>query len=200
MTFCAHSCRGNPSIVCYTPPGAATDFGRLSRAVSRSAVNWLREMTGKITMVAGLPGSGKSRLLNNLRRKITGLSSDDFFRAVIENEAGIQREVRFNDSLHYLRLVKDLRRGKTCLISDIVFCDTWIRHEAEEILRADVPGVEIEWKFFENSPRKCAANVRRRNRTKTLQRELLLIRQLSRKYILPAGVKPYRVWTPKGSD
>jgi hypothetical protein len=120
-----------------------------------------------------------------------------FFRDLIDNEAEIPREVRFNDSIHYAQLIKDLRRNRSCVISDIVFCDTWIRHEAETILKADVPGLEIRWLFFENSPRKCVANARRRGRQHTLERELKLIRQLSKKYILPAGVKPLKVWAPK---
>lgn len=152
-------------------------------------------MPGQVSIIVGLPGSGKTCEFNALKRTASGLCEDDFLLEVLDN-AGVLREVRFNDSIHYKKLVTDLKKGKHCVISDIIFCDTWIRHEVEVILTADVPDLSIEWIFFENAPRKCSANAKRRGREETLKRELKLIRYLSKKYVIPRGVKPLKVWTP----
>lgn len=153
-------------------------------------------MAKVVHILVGLPGSGKTRKFKNLARKATGLAQDDFLNHIVD-KAEVQREVRFNDSIHYKKLITDLRRGKECVISDIVFCDTWVRHEAQIILESDVPDVEIDWIYFENSPRKCMANSKRRGRKETLDRELRLISSLSAKYIIPQGVKALKVWAPK---
>ena len=99
-----------------------------------------------------------------------------------------QHSHRFTDSRHYPQLIRDLREGKDCLIADIAFCDTWRRIEAEQVVKCDVPSVEINWLFFENDPEKCKANARTRNRS-NLKEELQNICELSKKYHIPLGVE-----------
>jgi predicted kinase len=145
-----------------------------------------------LTAIAGLPGSGKSTLIRRLARKVRGLVAPDFMLGV-DDDSPIRRSPRITDSPVYTQLISDLRAGKDCIVADIVFCDTLWRVELEQIVRADVPEVKIDWMFFENAPLKCARNASKRGRV-SLPRELRLIDYLSRKYITPLGVKPMRVW------
>ena len=151
-------------------------------------------MSGKITIIVGLPGAGKSRLIKRLSKRCNGIVADDYLKHVANSP--IERTAHFNDSIYYKQLIKDLRKGLSCIISDIVFCDTLVRREVEMILTSDVPDIDISWEFFENSPRKCFANAKRRGR-KVLEREKDLIRVLSAKYFVPKGVKAHKVWAPK---
>ncbi|MBN8549997.1 MAG: hypothetical protein J0M12_11835 [Deltaproteobacteria bacterium] len=153
---------------------------------------------GTLTIVVGLPGSGKSHLIEELTRKATGLVRDDFM-AGIEYSPLIWRLPTVTDSAVYPRLISDLRSGKQCVISDIIFCDTLIRLEIENAVRRDVPKVDLRWEFFENNPTACKANARRRARKKSLSKELKLITFLSRKYILPEEATAHKVWVEKTS-
>lgn len=145
-----------------------------------------------LTAIAGLPGSGKSTLIRKLARKVRGLVAPDLMRGV-DDDPPIRRSPRITDSPVYPQLISDLREGKDCIVADIVFCDTLWRVELEQVVRADAPDVTIDWMFFENAPSKCARNATNRGRL-SLPRELRMIEYLSRKYIIPVGVKPLRVW------
>jgi hypothetical protein len=106
---------------------------------------------------------------------------------------------RFTDSRLYADLVRALREGRDSLIADIGYCDTWRRVEVEEVIRRDVPGLEIEWRFFENDPAKCEANAVKRGRTSVTE-EKRKIRDLSRNYQIPPGATIIPVWAPAGQD
>lgn len=152
---------------------------------------------GILTVVVGLPGSGKSRLLTVLRKAANGTVTDDFMRN-IDLATPIQRDPSVTDSRAYPTLIVDLRNGKRCVISDIIFCDTLVRAQLEIAVRADVPNIRIIWEFFENNRAACEANARRRGRKQTLDRELKMIRFLSAKYFVPLNVKAHKVWKPPG--
>lgn len=150
---------------------------------------------GKVIILVGLPGSGKSYLIKALKKKASGLVSDDFMKDAALNSP-INREPSITDSRHYHRLISDLRDGKECVISDIILCDALFRIQLDMALKIDAPTCTVKWEFFENNPEACVKNVRRR-RKPSWAREIKLIRFLSRKYFPPHGVKPRAVW--KGS-
>ena len=152
-------------------------------------------MSAELTIVVGLPGSGKTHRMRSIKRRTTGLCVDDYMMEA-HDPWEIGRSYHFNDSCHYKKLVSDLRRGLRCAISDIIFCDTMVRLETAAILNADVPKIQISWEFFANTQRKCLANARRRRRD-TLSREEQLIKLLAAKYIIPKGYKPHKVWSPQ---
>ena len=153
----------------------------------------MKKKNGHLTVVVGLPGSGKTTLLSKLRKKATGLFADDFMKN-ISPDSPVKRDPTFTDSRHYRTLITDLRKGRSCVISDIIFCDTLLRAVLALAVNIDVKNLKLDWKFFENDPEQCIINARYRNRPKTLARELKLIRFLSQKYFLPEGVTPLKIW------
>jgi len=146
----------------------------------------------KLIVVVGLPGSGKSHHVQELRTNCAGVCAEDY----MANSLG--DSPRFTDSRHYGDLISDLRAEKDCVIADIEYCDTWRRVEVEEVVSRDVPGVTIEWHCFENNPSQCEANVDRRSR-ESAEEEKRKIRSLSAKYHIPSGAEVIPVWTPGGA-
>jgi hypothetical protein len=142
----------------------------------------------KLVIVVGMPGSGKSHYIREQQPQFPGICVHDY----MSNSHG--HSPRFTDSRLYPNLVRALRDGKDCLIADIEYCDTWRRVEVEEVITRDVPGLEIEWRFFENDPAKCEANAERRARS-NLAEEKRKIRDLSRKYQIPPEAIILPVWT-----
>ena len=145
----------------------------------------------KLIVVVGLPGSGKSHYVREQRSSCTGVCAEDYMANSQDDSS------RFTDSRYYSDLVRDLREGKDCVIADIEYCDTWRRVEVEEVISRDVPGVAIEWHYFENNPSQCEANVNRRGRG-TAEEETRKIHRLSRKYQIPPGAKVLSVWATPG--
>ena len=147
----------------------------------------------KLYIVVGLPGSGKSHLLRELSKLCSGVCAEDYMASSINDSP------QFTDSRYYGDLIKDLQEGKDRVIADIEFCDTWRRIEVEQVVRQDVPEVTIEWRFFENDPEKCIANVERRGR-KNMEKEKFKIRHLSRKYHIPACAERIPIWTSENEE
>lgn len=147
----------------------------------------------ELIIIVGLPGSGKSTRVRELRSRGPGLFVEDFMKGV-DPKSPIRRSPRFTDSRYYAELITSLRKDEPCVIADIIFCDTLIRLEAEQILRADVPRLKVTWEFFENAPAKCLKNAEQRAR-ESLPRERRLIKTLSERYFIPVGVKAREVIT-----
>jgi hypothetical protein len=147
----------------------------------------------KLTVVVGLPGSGKSRLLDGLRESCHGVVADDYHAA----PHGGSPEV--TASRHYPALVAALRVGLDCAIADIAFTDTGRRLELDRVIRADVAGVSIEWVYFENDLEACLANVGRRGRESRAEEEEMA-RWLAPWYFVPEGVAALPVWQATGSQ
>ena len=122
-------------------------------------------MDPQVLGIAGLPGSGKSRLMDDLSSR--GYSRyDDINR----NWGGNLPKAR-----------SEVRQGKRVAISDIMFCEEKWRKLLEQEL-----GIAIQWIFFENNPWQCAKNCLFRfaysKPTRPLQDEIQKIRELHRVY------------------
>jgi len=141
----------------------------------------------KLTIIVGLPGSGKSERMLELAHSCDGICIEDFMRDSRHSSH------RFPDSQHYHALIMTLRAGFDCIIADIAFCDTGRRLEAEQILRHDVPNLTIAWIFYANDAETCQANIRRRNRD-TLPHDELMIAEFMHKYFIPPEVHVEPVW------
>jgi hypothetical protein len=129
------------------------------------------------------PGSGKTTLLSQMLQE-NWLVFDDY-------KAGAPNLI-FRNSLELRALVSAVRDNHRCVVADIDFCNTESREEAESTLLAEVPGVNIGRRFFENDPEACETNIRSRNRH-CLQDELRYLHDHSPSYCVPQGADPLPV-------
>lgn len=123
--------------------------------------------------VAGLPGSGKSKLMDELHAQGYSRYND------------INRD--WDGDLPKARI--DAHQGKNVAISDIMFCQECWRRRLEHEL-----GLSVQWIFFENNPWQCAKNCLYRfmfeKRHRPLQEEIEKICELSARYRPYGDVRP----------
>ena len=142
-------------------------------------------MPSEVLIVVGLPGCGKTTYIKGLVAK--GWSDfDDFKAGAIDNSSAFGKSCRFE------ALISCLHDDFRCVVADIDFCKTDSRIEAEDVLRMAVPGIKIQWIFFENDTNACEKNIKRRNR-KSLIQDLIKLREYSDLYSVPAGANVRRV-------
>ena len=134
-------------------------------------------MLGKLLLIAGLPGSGKTTHLCQMCRE--GWTVFDDFKALAFEDCS-----KFRSSRKLPSLLTALRDGLNCIAADIDFCDESARREANSVLLAELPDLDLSWQFFANDRAACEANVRSRNRD-CLPRELELIAKYSPFYQIP---------------
>ncbi|MCI0330701.1 MAG: ATP-binding protein [candidate division Zixibacteria bacterium] len=143
----------------------------------------------KLLIVVGLPGSGKSTFIENRLSKgeFPGTYFDEFMANAIDDVH------EFKQSRHYGILIKQLQGGQNCVIADISFCLKGKRDEAVEAIREKVVAVDIQWKFFENSPAKCIKNVLRSG-SPAMANKIYYINLFSGKYRIPDGIEAEEIW------
>lgn len=140
-------------------------------------------MPGKVILIAGYPGSGKTKYGNTLKSTIgaTEYVDDYHANAVGDNPA-------FDHGRKYREMMRGLQRGETWLASDREWCRPQRRRAAEAALRAAVPDVTIEWHFIVSDEDECRERIRTRGRESAAE-ELRKIDELSREYHIPPGSK-----------
>lgn len=132
----------------------------------------------KITVLVGLPGSGKTYLGNSL-----------------QNENRIYIDDIRKDTLGSLRKLVEKQKFPDIIISDVWLCEEKERNKCKAWLSWHAPDYEIEWIFFENSPDKCLENVKRRNANGDCRKVEGLIRQLTKEYVIPEGVEIKQIYS-----
>ena len=130
----------------------------------------------RLTIIVGLPGSGKSEYLRNHSSKFEGNCVSDFH--------AWSKEVSLQASRHFRVVKKTLEAGKNCLIEDVAFCDPRHRISIENAILAIIHDVEIEWIYFANDLKRCLANIERRHRP-NWRAEQNSARHLSCLYVIP---------------
>ncbi|MNU49309.1 hypothetical protein D3C71_382480 [compost metagenome] len=128
----------------------------------------------RVTLIAGLPGSGKTFLLRSMREDGATCIDD-------------------------IRGLSDLPRQRVpwLAISDVNFCRKDVRDAAEfEIARRFGP-VDLEWTFFENDPDQCRANAVGRNDGRNVNAD---IDALCRLYVVPEDAKCIPVFGAQTSE
>lgn len=110
-----------------------------------------------LTILIGLPGSGKSMFLAATYKEHPDVVFDDFHGgAVGDSEA-------FTASQHYEALRAKLLAGSDCIISDIAYCQETRLAAAIEGVRVLANGanlaLEIKFLYFANDADACRHNV-----------------------------------------
>jgi len=137
----------------------------------------------KLILIAGLPGSGKSRYGGKLKSKVGATCYvDDYHAQANDNRPG------FENGREYRNLIAGLKRGEVWVASDIEWCRAEKRREVEAALHKAVPHVHIEWHFLAAGEDKCRERVRQRGR-KSVDDELSKIDELLHEYHVPLGAK-----------
>lgn len=139
---------------------------------------------GELVLIAGLPGSGKSRWMQ------TNMPATDFF-VVDDFMAHAFGDIgRFTYSRWYFPLVFALRTGRNAAVSDIAFCDAERRREAERIMADAVKDLVYRWIFFEHAPEACRENIERdaRENGRATEKRLEALEDWSGRYCIPPGV------------
>lgn len=141
---------------------------------------------GKLTVVVGLPGAGKSTRVNAMRSSVSGECFDDFHANALHNSPLVE------DSRHYSTLLGNIRAGSECVITDIAFCDPARRANLQQVIDREIPNCRIEWIYFENAPDKCRRNIERRSRV-GVREDLDALETFRHLYCIPDGVIPVPV-------
>jgi len=142
-------------------------------------------MSEGVILLAGLPGCGKTTHLCQMCRD-GWLVFDDFKAEAFDDSSAFRKSRKFRT------LFSALRDGLRCAVADIDFCKTKSREEEESVLLREVPVVKLEWRFFENDPSACEANIRSRNRP-SLQTDLKKLYEYSALYRIPQGADVFGV-------
>ncbi len=103
----------------------------------------------RVTFIVGLCASGKSHLLGEMLKKSSSSYKDEGFIGE-----------KFNENYEILK--KSLQNEKDYIIVEIGFYLEQNRKIIIDKLKADVPGVEIIWKCFENDIEKANKNISNR--------------------------------------
>ena len=111
----------------------------------------------KITIIIGLPGSGKTTKTHSLSQGKSVVYSDWGWQLPLDEEQNISgsfsEEYRFND------LINNIRNFQNVIIEGGCFCNHKFLCEAEYYLNLNFPNIEIEKFYFQNNPKDSIANV-----------------------------------------
>lgn len=135
----------------------------------------------KIIVVIGLPGSGKSFYCKELNLDFHGVIVDD-------NLVDSNKDIIIN-------LIKD---GRDFIYTDAMLCVPTVFNLFKTFIDSvkDEQGIkEIQYIYFENDPERCLINAA--SPTRQYKKVENFIRQISKEYIIPEGVKPLKVYRAK---
>ena len=144
-------------------------------------------MIPRVILVGGLPGSGKTPYLEGLRTAGWEIF-DDFQANAHDNSPQFQKARRCGE------LIQALREGLNCVVADMRLVCSDYQVEAEQVLRAHVGRIALEWRFFENDAAQCEQNIRNAAGTRFPEPRLAKVREFSEKYSVPSDSVRMPVW------
>jgi predicted kinase len=127
-----------------------------------------------LIVIVGLPCSGKTHLAFGLLEP-NGALLDDISKLGLE-------------------ALKNSIGAEQIVITDPFLCRESQRKLAEKHLAEIAPDYEVRWVFFENAPEKCLKNVAHRKDGRIVEG---FIKQLTKDYCIPIGIKPLEIWQQK---
>lgn len=142
-------------------------------------------MNQEITIIIGLPGSGKSTYLT--QKYMDEIVFDDYHK---------YNKKSFEKSIYYSDFLKALKKEKDIILSDISYCRSGKLKEVENKIRELKNNIKLTRVYFENNPELCKKNVLYRNR-KSSGLEIELIDKLSQCYLIPKNAAPIKIKTLK---
>jgi predicted kinase len=151
-------------------------------------------LKGIILVLVGLPGSGKTTLSEKLEAE-GWLVFDDYKANAIDDCS------HFRKSKHFESLLVSLHAGRNCVVADVDFCKAEARTEAEQVLRDEVPDMEVRWIYFSNDIASCEANIRHQ-KGRNFEDRLTAIHRYSSQYTIPSGaeVRSVVLWSASTGD
>ena len=121
----------------------------------------------KVTFVIGLPGSGKTCMLDTWRedKRLTHHIYEDWMEWDIWIN-GKPPTKEFNEFKRYQNLLGRIRKNNgiyNVVIVSTRFCDNEFLCKSEYYLKVEFPDVEVNRIYFENDVKKCIKNILRRD-------------------------------------
>src|SRR5438270_6603773 len=111
-----------------------------------------------LTVIAGLPGSGKSTLVDEMKKENgLDLAEPDYMANAVSGTNAL------TSSKHHANLLSALSRNKDCVIADIQFVTLEKQKEIESlIIEPTLNNTTINWIMFADDWKQCVLNVLRR--------------------------------------
>lgn len=123
----------------------------------------------RVTIIVGLPGSGKTYLANHFAQQHNAVVFDDIVREDIP------------------RLLTALAAGQDCVVTDPHLCDEAQRKACATMVAEH----DTQWVFFANDPDACLRNVAQRNDGRVVTKTIL---QYAKLYAPDAACDIVPVW------
>ncbi len=139
--------------------------------------NFSTEPLGNLTIIIGLPGSGKTSYIATLADKNPQLAIYDDYQG---ESYGPDADPRL--SKHFGPLVSNLKQAKSAVVSDIRYCIPSELNAFLSVILGAAPNTRIQLKYFENNPEACKKNILARQREGRVEKELELLEKLSKGY------------------
>lgn len=114
------------------------------------------------------------------------LVCDDFYKSATVRP---RTSLEFTGSAYYPDVKDALVNGKGVVISDILLCIEEYKTEMQKgimsLLSELLIEADIEFRYFENEPAACSANILMRGRPERVEKELAFIEEAAPGYHIP---------------
>lgn len=126
-----------------------------------------------IILIVGLPGSGKTKLANEIK-------------AINKDYVIIDDPKNFN-----IDIEKNIISNKNIILVDPNLCFEKNRIRLTELINKINKNMKIDWIFFENNPIKCLNNINSRIDNKDVKS---FIKEFSKFYKIPENSNVFEIW------